>query len=71
MATPLRAKEQIVHLVEGLSEEDALDLLDFIRMRLEPESLTADELATVRQGMKEMKSGNYVTGEEFRKELDL
>jgi len=63
-------KEAFLEIVQDLSEDEALDLLDFIRMRLEPEILAETELAEVREGIAAIKSGDVVTDEEFRAEFN-
>lgn len=60
-------KDSIYSIVEGLSEEEAEDLLDYLNMRADPDSLTEEELARVASGRAEIANGEYVTLEEIQR----
>lgn len=67
----MTVKEAIHHLVDKLTDAEAAALLDYLNMRADPETLTDDEMARVRQARAELERGDYVTIEELRKELQL
>ncbi len=46
-------------------------LLDYLNMLADPDELTEDELAGIRQAKAEMERGEYVTLAELRRELGL
>lgn len=61
------AKDTIYHLIEGLSEEEAEDLLDYLNLRADPDSLTAEELRQVAEGREELAHGEYVTLDQIQR----
>ena len=65
----LRYPERLHELVEELSEEDALDLLDFLQMADDPDELTPEELAELEEIDAAMERGEYITLEDLRASL--
>lgn len=63
----LSAKDTIHQIVDRLSEEEAEDLLDYLNLRAEPDTLTDDELMRVAEGRAEIGRGEYVTLDEIRR----
>lgn len=65
----MTAKERLRQVVEGLSEEEAEDLLDYLNLLADPNTLDADELAAVEAAEAEIARGEYVTLEEIQRDL--
>ncbi len=63
-------KEEIHELVELLPNAEAADALDYVQWLLaEEDTLTAEEMELVRQGMEEIARGDYVTLDELKRDL--
>ncbi|HLZ69169.1 MAG TPA: hypothetical protein VKV26_04585 [Dehalococcoidia bacterium] len=60
-------KEELHQIVDALSEEEAEELLDFLNLRADPDTLTPDELARVEAAEQAAAAGDYVTLEEWRR----
>ena len=65
----MTAKEQLQQLVALMFEEESAAALDELRWRFsdEEETLSEEELALVRQGLEEIRRGEYVTLEELKR----
>lgn len=66
-------KDELHHLVDALSEEDAADALDYLRWLVsdEEETLNTDERARLKKGRREISQGEYVAWEDVKHELGL
>ena len=63
-------KEELHELVELLPDAEAADALDYVQWLLaEEDTLTAEEMELVRQGMEEIARGDYVTLDELKRDL--
>ncbi len=59
-------KAELHALIDRLSEDDALKLLDYVNNLNDPDTLTDDEMAELLQIEAEMEAGEYVTLAEFK-----
>ncbi len=66
----MTVKEMLHQIVDTLSEEEAEELLDFLNMRADPDTLTDEDLARVEAAEAEIARGEYVTLEDIRRRLD-
>ena len=60
-------KETIHQIVDTLSAEEAEDLLDYLNLRADPDTLTDEELRRVAEGRAEIARGEYVTLEQIQR----
>ena len=68
----MTTKQELHHLVDALSDQDAAEVLDFIHWLLEePETLTPDEIDRVRCGDEQIARGEYTTLDQLRRDLRL
>jgi hypothetical protein len=65
------AKLELQRIIEGLSDEEAEDILDMVLMQLEPETITDEEYAESLAGLAEIEAGNFVRWEDLKRELKL
>ncbi|MGI8551576.1 MAG: hypothetical protein ACR2PL_12455 [Dehalococcoidia bacterium] len=65
----MTTKETLHQIVEGLSEKDAEDLLDYLNMRADPDTLTAGEIDAVEAAEAEIARGEYITLNEIQHRL--
>jgi hypothetical protein len=63
-------KETLHRVIDTLTEEQALDLLDYLNLQADPDTLSPEELKAVREGEAAIARGEYVTLEQLRRELD-
>ena len=61
----MTAKEALLGIVQGLTEEEAEDLIDLLNMHEDPDELTDDELAAVRASHEAIEHGDFVTLDEL------
>ncbi len=66
----MTVKEAIYQRVSEMSEAEAADLLDYLALLSDPDELTEDELAEVKQTLEEMRGGGFITLEALRAELE-
>ena len=59
--------DQLYRLIESLSGEEVEDLLDYLELRAEPDTLNDDEMARVIAGRDEIARGEFVTLEEIQR----
>jgi predicted transcriptional regulator len=64
-------KQELHRLIEEMTKEQAEDLLDFVNMQNEPDTLTPEEEAAVAEGKAQIERGESVTLEELEAELGL
>ena len=62
----LEAKAELQNLIDRLSDEDALKLLDFVNNLSDPDTLTGEEMAELLVIEAEMEAGDFVTLAEFK-----
>jgi predicted transcriptional regulator len=65
------AKQELHRLIDEMTKEQAEDLLDFINMQKEPDTLTPEEEAAFEAGKAEIERGEFITREELLKKYDL
>jgi hypothetical protein len=65
------AKQDLHRLIDEMTKEQAEDLLDFVNMQNEPDTLTPEEEAAVAEGKAQIERGEYITGEEFERKYGL
>lgn len=64
--TAKSTKEQIQHIVDEMSLDELLNLLDYLNNQADPDTLSPEEEALVAQGEAEIDLGEYVTLDEIR-----
>lgn len=62
----MEAKAELHDLIDRLSDEDALKLLDFVNNLSDPDTLTGEEMAELLVIEAEMEAGDFVTLAEFK-----
>jgi len=62
----MTAKQALIEAVNGMTEEEAEDLLDLLNMRDDPDELSPDEVARFTEITLRMDAGDYVTLEDHR-----
>ncbi len=67
----MTAKQSLRERIDAMSEDEAEDLLDFLNLQDEPDTLTEEELAEVLAAEADIKAGNYITLEELKAKYDL
>lgn len=68
----MTTKEELHHLVEVLSDQDAAEVLDYIHwLQEEPDTLTPEEMERVRLGEEQIARGEFTTLEQLRHDLGL
>jgi hypothetical protein len=67
----MTAKQALRDRIDAMSEDEAEDLLDFLNLQDEPDTLTDEELARVLAAEAEIKAGKYITLEELKAKYDL
>ena len=65
------AKAELRRVIEGLSDDDAADVLDIVMMHLEPETITDEEYERTLATLAEMNAGEFVRWEDLKRELEL
>lgn len=60
------AKETLRDIIDDLTDEEAEELLDFLNMQADPDTLTPEEEARVERIRADMNAGDYVTLKKFR-----
>ena len=65
----MSVKQELHELIDRLSEQDAGEALDILQSFLaEPETLSADEIARVKVGEKQIASGDFVSLDALRRD---
>ncbi len=68
----MTTKEELRRTVDILSEEDAVELLDYAHwLEQEGETLTDEEIARAKQGEEQVRRGESVSWEQLRRELNV
>ncbi len=55
----MTTKETLRRIIEKLSEEEAQDLLDYLNLQADPDTLSEAELKAVREGQAAIARGDY------------
>jgi len=66
----MTAKEALRQIIDTLSEEAAEDLLDYLNMRADPDTLTDDEITELKAAEAEIACGDYLTLEEIQRRVN-
>ena len=61
----MTAKEALLLIVQGLTEEEAENLIDLLNLHADPDDATEEELAAVRESHEAIARGDYVTLDEL------
>ncbi len=65
----MTVKDELHQIIDVLSDEEAEELLDYLNMRADPDTLTPEELARVEAADAEIARGEYVTLDEILRRL--
>ena len=65
----MTVKDELHQIIDVLTDEEAEELLDYLNMRADPDTLTPEELARVEAADAEIARGEYVTLEDTRRRL--
>ncbi len=66
----MTTREQLHHIIEGLGDTEASELLEYAERLLEAEeTLSDEELGRARRTLGEMRRGDYVTLDEVKRKL--
>jgi len=65
----MTVKDELHQIIDVLSDEEAEELLDYLNLRADPDTLTPEELARVQAADAEIARGEYVTLEEILRRL--
>lgn len=60
----MTAKEAVLQRVREMSEDEAAELLDYLQMLADPDTLDAEEMAEVEEAEREFARGEYITREQ-------
>ena len=69
MSSPV--KQELHELIDGLSPEEAVEMLDYINMLLDPDELTEEEEAAFERARGELERGETISHEDLKRELGL
>ncbi len=67
----MTAKEELRRILENLSEEQANDLLDYLNLRADRDTLSPEELQLANEGEAAIAKGDYVKLDQLIKELGV
>ncbi len=62
----MTAKESLRQLIDEMTNEEAEELLDYLNLLADPDTLTADELTRVVEGEAAIERGEFLTLRELR-----
>lgn len=65
----MTVKEELHQIIDVLSDEEAEELLDYLNLRADPDTLTPEELARVKAADAEIARGEYVTLDDIQLRL--
>ncbi len=65
----MTAKESLRRIIEGVTEEQAQDLLDYLNLRADPDTLGDKESRLVGKGETAIARGDFVTLDQLKREL--
>lgn len=67
----MEAKAELLALIDRMTEDEVLDLIDFIDNKNDPDELTPEEMAELADIEKEMAAGEYITFDELKAKYKL
>jgi hypothetical protein len=68
----MTTREELRRIVDILSEEHAVELLEYARwLEQAGETLTDDEIARAKHGEEQLRCGERVSWEDLRRELNV
>ncbi len=68
----MTTREELRRIVDILSEEHAVELLEYVHwLEQEGETLTAEEITRAQCGEEQIRRGERVSWEELRRELNV
>ena len=62
----MTAKESLRQLIEEMTDEEAEELLDYLNLLADPDTLTEQEMARVAEAEAAMERGDFLTLKELR-----
>lgn len=65
------AKLELQRIIQGLTDEEAEDILDVVLMQIEPETITDEDHAESLRRLAEMKAGDSVRWGDLKRDLNL
>jgi hypothetical protein len=71
MTAPRSTRDEIIKIVNGLDDEAARRLLDFLNMRADPDRLSEDEMVVIHEGDDSFGRGEYLSDTDFKKKYGL
>lgn len=71
MVAKSSAKEVVHKIVEEMTDEQIVDLLDYLNLVADPDELTEEELREVEAADARIDAGDYVTLEQLREKHGL
>ena len=71
MTAPTDTRATLHKMIDEMSQEALADLLDYLNLLSDPDELTPEEEAQVRQAMAELERGETIDGETLRRELGI
>jgi len=71
MASPRSPRDEIIKIVNGLDDEAARRLLDFLNMRADPDRLSEDEMVVIHEADAAFGRGEYLADTDFKKKYRL
>jgi hypothetical protein len=63
----MTVKEELHQIIDVLSDEEAEELLDYLNLRADPDTLAPDEIERMKAADAEIARGEYVTLDEIRR----
>ena len=67
----MEARAELQALIDRMSEDKVLDLIDFINNTNAPDELTPEEMAELGAIEKDMAAGDYITYEECKEKYGV
>lgn len=64
----MTAKQQLLEYVQGLTEEEAMDVLPFI---VKPPPLTPAQLEGIERGLRSLDEGRKVSNEDMKRRFGI
>jgi hypothetical protein len=67
----MTVRENVHQIVDALPEERLEDVLDYLAELSEPEELSAETRAAIKEGLDNIRQGRTITLEEYRRTRGL
>ena len=71
MTAPASVKAELHELIDGMSNEQAQSLLDYLNMTSDPDELTEEEEEAAKKAMEEYLRGEAIDGAQLERELGV